>query len=52
MITRWSAGAINAADDGDRVLVAAGVYSQFLIITKHVKVVGTSRDSTVMHLAS
>ena len=40
--------AIDAADDGDRVLVAAGVYSEALIITKHVEVVGASRDSTVI----
>ena len=40
--------AIDAVDDGDRVLVAAGVYSEALIITKHVEVVGASRDSTVV----
>ena len=40
---------INAADVGDRVLVAAGVYTESLRITrKQVEVVGVSRESTVV----
>lgn len=40
--------AINAADVGDRVLVAAGVYNESLTIRQQVEVVGASRESTVV----
>ena len=42
--------AIDAADVGDRVLVAAGVYNEALRITQHVTIVGASRESTVVQI--
>src|SRR5512141_3260526 len=40
---------IDAANDGDTILIAAGRYTESLTLSKPVSLTGVSRDTTIIH---
>lgn len=42
------AAAIGKASDGDTVLIAAGVYTENLVISKDLSIIGAGRDTTIL----
>jgi fibronectin-binding autotransporter adhesin len=42
---------INAANDGDTILIAAGRYTESLTLSKPVSLTGENRDTTIIHAA-